>query len=286
MNDEIEQSKRRITVIVDPHIKVSKDYFVYADGLALEEGQQEAGNYTSIFVKKAKNNKPFEGICWPWLSVWIDFLNENGQKYWESLFSYEKFPHQSSIYNFWNDMNEPSVFSTLARTIPMSSLHYKIDGRAVEHRDIHNAYGALQQRSSWRGMFAREQGKMRPFVLTRSFFMGSQKYGTYWTGDNFSVDGEVYGSLKMLLTMGLAGIPFGGSDIPGFTGNPTEELFIRFYQLGMFYPFFRAHNDIKDKLVPRDPWLTTPRVQAAIRDAINRRYDLIHYIYTTFHRAT
>ena len=116
---------------------------MYADGLALEAGQQQAGNYTSIFIKKSKNNKPFEGICWPWLSVWMDFLNENGQKYWESLFSYEKFLGQSSIYNFWNDMNEPSVFSTLAKTVPMGSLHYKIDGQAVEHRDIHNAYGAL-----------------------------------------------------------------------------------------------------------------------------------------------
>ena len=104
-------------------------------------------------------------------------------------------------------------------------------------------------------MFARDEGKLRPFVLTRSFFLGSQKFGTYWTGDNFSVDGEVYGSLKMILSMGLAGIPFGGSDIPGFTGDPSEELFIRFYQLGMFYPFFRAHDDIKGHAQHREPWI-------------------------------
>ena len=30
MNSEIEAAGRRIVVIVDPHIKVSEDYFVYA----------------------------------------------------------------------------------------------------------------------------------------------------------------------------------------------------------------------------------------------------------------
>ena len=33
----------------------------------------------------------------------------------------------------------------------------------------------------------------------------------------------------------------------------------------------------------REPWLQTSRVREAIRDAINRRYDLIHYMYTTFY---
>jgi len=32
MNSEIEAAGRRITLIFDPHIKVTEDYFVYADG--------------------------------------------------------------------------------------------------------------------------------------------------------------------------------------------------------------------------------------------------------------
>lgn len=35
MNYEIEAAGRRITVIVDPHIKASADYFVYANGMEL-----------------------------------------------------------------------------------------------------------------------------------------------------------------------------------------------------------------------------------------------------------
>ena len=45
MNEEIEAAGRRITVIVDPHIKASEDYFVYAEGMK----QQATGlNSTSV----------------------------------------------------------------------------------------------------------------------------------------------------------------------------------------------------------------------------------------------
>ena len=36
MNSQIEASHRRITVIVDPHIKASDDYFVYKQGMDLQ----------------------------------------------------------------------------------------------------------------------------------------------------------------------------------------------------------------------------------------------------------
>jgi hypothetical protein len=37
MNSEIAASNRRITVIVDPHIKAVEDYFVWEDGMILED---------------------------------------------------------------------------------------------------------------------------------------------------------------------------------------------------------------------------------------------------------
>jgi alpha-glucosidase (family GH31 glycosyl hydrolase) len=48
----------------------------------------------------------------------------------------------------------------------------------------------------------------------------------------------------MLLSLGVSGIVFGGCDIPGFYGEPSDDLFVQFYQLGVFYPFMRAHNNI------------------------------------------
>lgn len=142
---------------------------------------------------------------------------------------YDNFEGSNYLYNFWNDMNEPSVFSTESHTMPLDMLHYKADGTSYEHRDLHNAYGALQQRSSYRGMLERDNNERRPFVLTRSFFMGSQKFSAFWTGDNRSINAEVQGSVNMLLQLAVSGHAFGGADVPGFYGDVTDDLFVMFY---------------------------------------------------------
>ena len=49
------------------------------------------------------------------------------------------------------------------------------------------------------------------------------------TGGNNSLSGEIQGSINMLLENAVSGFAFGGSDIPGFFGFPSDELYIRFY---------------------------------------------------------
>ena len=270
---------------MDPHIQHNDDYFVFKEGEDYQSQVYDDDNgLINVFVKDADTDDDFVGTCWPGDSVWVDFLNEKAQEYWGNLYGYNKFVGSSKIYHAWNDMNEPSVFDGPLKTIPGLARHFKADGRTVYHRDVHNAYGAFQQRSSFDGILKRDDYTRRPFVLTRSFFVGSQKYGAYWTGDNYTEDAEPYGAMKMILSNSLVGAMNGGSDVPGFIGNPTDELYVRFYQLGAWMPFFRAHCDINSQ--DRDPWDRSERVQAVIRDAINKRYDLMHYIYTTVQQAT
>ena len=46
---------------------------------------------------------------------------------------------------------------------------------------------------------------------------------------------------------------FAGADVGGFFGNPEPDLLVRWYQLGAYYPFFRAHAHQDTKR--REPWL-------------------------------
>ena len=53
---------------------------------------------------------------------------------------------------------------------------------------------------------------MRPFVLTRSFYAGSQRFGAMWTGDNLGTWEHMAVGVKMVLANGIAGMSFAGCE--------------------------------------------------------------------------
>jgi len=151
---------------------------------------EDSDPLSQIFVHNC-DNEVFFGVCWPGQSAWVDYLNENARTYWRGLYAYDKFVGTTSIYSFWNDMNEPSVFEAEQGTMPLQSKHLLVDGTSIKHRDIHNAYGALMHRTTHQAVLERDNYQNRAFVLTRSFFTGSQKHGAYWTGDNTATVSEL-----------------------------------------------------------------------------------------------
>jgi alpha 1,3-glucosidase len=102
----------------------------------------------------------------------------------------------------WNDMNEPAVFNAPEKTFPRDAVHFS----NVEHRLVHNAYGFMQTKGTFDGLTRRSGGKLRPFILTRSFFAGSQKYTAVWTGDNTADWGYLKASIHACLAISVAGI--------------------------------------------------------------------------------
>ncbi|KAJ3415861.1 hypothetical protein HDV05_003925 [Chytridiales sp. JEL 0842] len=264
MIENLSVKGRKMVTIIDPHIK--RD-----DSFPVSKQAKDLG----LFVKSA-SNEDFEGWCWPGSSNWIDYLNPAGRKYWAEQFLLNKYEGSTPTLYTWNDMNEPSVFNGPEITMPKDNLHFG----GWEHRDVHNLYGALQQRATYEGHLLRSSNNDRPFVLSRAFFIGTQRYGAIWTGDNFAQWDHLEASIPMLLTIGLSGVTFSGADVGGFFGNPEADLLVRWYQAGAFQPFFRGHAHIDTKR--REPWLFGEPYTTLIRDAIRRRYKLLPYIYTTF----
>ena len=88
----------------------------------------------------------------------------------------------------------------------------------------------------------------------------------------------------MLMGLGLSGFPFVGADIGGFAEAPSAELFTRWLQLGVFYPFMRTHTTFGTP--DQEPWSYGPRHEAINRRAIELRYELLPQIYSVMREAS
>src|SRR6185295_18046073 len=80
------------------------------------------------------------------------------------------------------------------------------------------------------------------------------------------------------------GFSFVGADIGGFAEVPTPELYTRWLQLGVFYPFMRTHTTFGTP--DQEPWSYGPRHEAINRRAIELRYELLPYIYSAMRETS
>eukprot|EP00347_Sterkiella_histriomuscorum_P014322 403361316 len=282
--DVVEKEDKRLTVITDPHIKVDNDYFVYKEGMEKLVGiDHDDYDINGVFIRN-KDMQAFEGECWPGNSVWVDFLNDKASDFWKSLYSFDKFIHTNKLFNYWIDMNEPSVFNAHEMTMPKDNIHIDQNNRFIQHKDIHNAYGLLMAKSTYQGSIERiEDQNQRPFMLSRSVFFGSQKYGAKWTGDNQASQEFMKLSVQMCLQLSISGVPFCGADIGGFFGEQSQEGYLRWFQNALFQPFFRAHSHIET--VNREPW-DQGEFTPMIKEALTLRQSFLPYIYYTFYEST
>lgn len=272
MLEELDHTGRNLVVIIDPHIKTG--YFVSDDLIKNKITINDASNHTYV------------GKCWPGESVWIDTHNPSSQAYWD-------FRHQLSTDNeffgklstniyLWNDMSEPSVFEGPESTSPKDNLHYG----NWEHRSLHNNFGLSYHEATYESLIKRlaDTQRQRPFILTRSYFAGSQRTAAMWSGDNMAKWEYLQISIPMLLASNVAGMPFAGSDVGGFFDNPLPELLTRWYQTGLWYPFFRAHAHIDTKR--REPWVPGDPYTSVIRKALQLRYALLPVFYSSFYESS
>ncbi|QQR91485.1 MAG: glycoside hydrolase family 31 protein [Myxococcales bacterium] len=271
---DLRKQNFRVVSIIDAHPKKEVGYHVYDQGIA-------GGHFVTN-----KDGSIYEAPVWPSMaenspadSVFPDFSSSKTRDWWGSLY---KPLLDIGIAGIWNDMNEPAVFNTATGTFALDVQH-KNDGRPTDHREIHNVYGMLMTQATHSGL-KQLRPEMRPLVLSRASFAGGQRYAAVWPGDNQSSWNALRQSIPMHMGLGLSGFAFVGSDVGGFMGAPTSELFTRWLQSAVFSPFFRAHTTFGTP--DQEPWSYGKDHEALNRAAIEMRYRFLPHIYNEMRLAS
>jgi alpha 1,3-glucosidase len=249
--------------ITDPHMWNNRDKY-----LPFKEAEAKG------FLVKY-DGADFIAQCWPGSSAWPDFLRSDVRDWWGTLIDRFQFPENCHI---WNDMNEVTAWSSLEDTLRKDGV--QLSGE-IETREVHSIYGLSNAAATHAGLLAKFP-RRRPFVLSRSFFAGSQKFAWHWSGDNLPTYDHLRLGLETLLTSNLAGVPFTGSDLGGMNAETNPQLLARWYQLGAYlFPFCREHSTLGTK--PREPYLykdSNPDEFGAMIGAVVDRYRLMPLFYT------
>ncbi len=271
---DLHKQHLHLVTITDLHIAhaPNQGYAPYDTG--------EAGNH---FVKNPDGSQ-FVGVVWPGPAVFPDFTRAQTRDWWGGL--YRQFVGDG-VAGFWNDMNEPSVFSGPGMTMPLNNVH-RIEEpgfatRTATHAEIHNIMGLENARATYEGLLKLRPDE-RPFVLTRATYAGGQRYGFTWTGDNSATWNHLRLATQMVLNLGVSGISMVGADVGGFGSSPAPDLLTRWVELAAFSPLCRDHA--AKGTLPHEVWAHGPQHEAIRRRYIETRYRLLPYIYSLADEAS
>ncbi|CAF1261434.1 unnamed protein product, partial [Rotaria sordida] len=216
----------------------------------------------------------------PW--NWMETNNSYTLKCPQNLFDDPPY-RTKAAFRYDDKMNRSARLSD--RTICMTALQGEInpttDRPKYRHYDIHNLYGWSETRATWNAL--QLAINKRSLILSRSTFVGSGQWSSHWFGDNEATWHEMKRSLIMMIEFNWFGIPLSGADICGFDKLPSEEMCIRWMQLGAFYPFSRNHNN--RKAFEQDPASWPASAVSIMISALRIRYTLLPYYYTLFYKA-
>lgn len=201
---------------------------------------------------------------------WIDFFNPDAAgAYWKN-FSQRLLP--TGIDAWWQDATEPENDDLKGRMVA---------GGTIPGEFYRNAYPNKVNETVYNGL-KKDQPDRDPMILTRSGFIGIQRYGAVnWSGDVGNdwetLRRQIAGGLNLMAT----GQPWWTYDAGGFfrpgnqyTDADYQERMMRWIQTAVFLPFMRVHGYMSRT----EPWNYSPETQENFRRQIDLRYRLMPYI--------
>lgn len=285
--------------IIDAAVKVEEGYEVYEEGL--EKG---------YFCKK-ENGDVFTAGVWPGKSHFPDFLNEEARQWFGKRY---KVLLDQGIEGFWNDMNEPAIFysedhmrevfekleeyksknldvdtffamkdlvlQTANRAEDYRSFYHNYKGENICHDRVHNLYGYYMTRAAQEA-FEHLEPEKRILMYSRASYIGMHRYGGIWTGDNQSWWSHILLNIHQLPGLNMCGFLYTGADLGGFGSDVTEDLLMRWLELGIFTPLMRNHS----AMGTREQEIYRFGNEEVFCNILGLRYALLPYIYSEFMKA-
>ncbi|MFJ8148605.1 TIM-barrel domain-containing protein [Streptomyces sp. NPDC096048] len=261
--EELRRDGVRLVSVVGPAVPAVPGNAVY-----------DGGTSEDVFVRDA-SGPVVRGVGWPGDVVFPDFTRACVREWWGGL--YEERLGQGFA-GFWHDLDEPTSFAAFGEaTLPRSARHF-LEGRGGDHREAHNVYALCMARAGYEGLRTL-MPEERPFVFSRSGWVGMQRYGGAWSGSVATGWPGLRASLSLVMGLGLCGVPYAGPDVGGAGGTPSPELYLRWLQLAAHLPLFRTHGG------HGAPWEFGPEVLEHARVALVERRRLLPYFVTLAHLA-
>ena len=129
-------------------------------------------------------------------------------------------------------------------------------------------------------------GARRPFIFSRWFGLGNQRYPIGFSGDSVVSWASLAFQPYFTATASNVGYGWWSHDIGGhMQGIEDGELYARWMQFGVFSPILRLHST-NNPYQDRRPWLQDAATFAVMREALQLRHQLIPYLYTMAWRNT
>jgi alpha-D-xyloside xylohydrolase len=203
------------------------------------------------------NNPSLRGSC-------IDFTNPEAADWWQDRI-------RSLI-----EMGVGGINTDFGEQVPEDAIFH--DGRTG--REMHNIYPRLYNEITYEAMQSVRAG----VLLARSAWHGSQALSAIWAGDqtsDFAYNSGLRTAIVAGLSAGLSGFPYWASDIGGYFGAPTDEVYQRWSQFGAFSPIMMIHG-----AGPREPWAFSDKTLGVYRRFARLHTDLFPYIYSYAHEAS
>ncbi len=261
------------TANVHGMISIWPEYQYLANPPAAVAGENDQDNYNALNTINALYPNPSNGSN----HHFYDTFNADARTLvYQQI--YDRLIGKYGWDAIWADNDEPQDY-------PSGSVNMSTVTTALGAASLYiNAYPLQHAKALYEGWRKVGPSTKRVYVLSRSAFAGTQRFGaSVWSGD-INADWGVFATqIPAGLNYALAGMPYWTTDIGGYFGTPTEEMFTRWFQFGAFCSIFRIHGQAPKELYGSQ-WSATGKANLLSVDTLH--YRLMPYLYSLAWRVT